>query len=98
MEIHMKMKWLALVAAAALVVSAGSALARSKHRTAPPRCDDRPYQNPLNRLFFNPGVEPNGCAPAVYQFGRYVGQDPDPNIRFQLRRDPATGYTSDLQN
>jgi hypothetical protein len=36
------------------------------------------------------------CAPPVYQYGRYIGQDPDPFIRFQLNRDPGTGYISDL--
>jgi hypothetical protein len=88
-----------VIVAAALVIGAGiPASARSKHRPAPPHCVDRPYVFSLNKLLFGPGPEPNGCSPAVYQFNRYVGQDPDPNIRFQLRRDPATGYTSDLQN
>jgi hypothetical protein len=56
------------------------------------RCDDRPYEFSWIGVLTNPPPGPNGCAPAVYQHGRYVGQDPDPNIRFQLRRDPATGY------
>jgi len=40
-------------------------------------------------MIFSTGSEPqaNGCAPAVYSGGRFVGQDPDPNIRLQLRRD-----------
>ena len=25
------------------------------------------------------------------EYGHYIGQDPDPFIRLQLRRDPATG-------
>lgn len=95
----MKLNWLVIATAAAvLATTAGTALARTKHRAPPPRCVDRPYEFSLNKLFFNSGPQPNGCSPAVYQFNRYVGQDPDPNIRFQLRRDPATGYTSDLQN
>ena len=32
-------------------------------------------------------IEANGCAPPVYEGGRFIGQDPDPNIRLQLRRD-----------
>jgi hypothetical protein len=42
----------------------------------------------------NTGPQPNGCAPPVYAYGKYVGQDPDPNIRLQLLRDPATGYSA----
>jgi hypothetical protein len=41
-----------------------------------------------------PEPHPNGCAPAVYQYGKYVGQDPDAGIRQQLLRDPATGYSA----
>jgi hypothetical protein len=26
-------------------------------------------------------------SPAVYEWGKYQGQDPDPNVRLQLRRD-----------
>jgi hypothetical protein len=43
-----------------------------------------------------PPPGPNGCAPAVYQYGRYVGQDPDPFIRLQLMRDPKTGAAADF--
>jgi hypothetical protein len=94
----MKFGWSVIVVATLIVAAVGSAEARGKHRTAKPQCVDRPYDFSLDKLLFGPAPEPNGCSPAVYQFGRYVGQDPDPNIRFQLRRDPATGYTSDLQN
>ena len=40
-----------------------------------------------------PGNVPqaNGCSTAVYGYGSYLGQDPDPNIRLQLSRDPAEG-------
>jgi len=48
------------------------------------------------RHFGNPAPRPNGCAPPAYAYGRYVGQDPDPFIRQQLRRDPATGYASEF--
>lgn len=33
------------------------------------------------------GLTDNG--PAIYTFGEYAGWDPDPNIRFQLLRDPG---------
>lgn len=29
------------------------------------------------------------AGPAVYSNGQYAGWDPDPNIRFQLMRDPG---------
>lgn len=29
------------------------------------------------------------AGPAVYSNGQYAGWDPDPNIRFQLQRDPG---------
>jgi len=31
-------------------------------------------------------LEPNG-SDVVYEGGQYIGQDPDPNVRLQLRRD-----------
>ena len=92
----MKFSWI-VVAGAALVVAIGviaadPALARAKHKAAP-RCVDRPYQFSWSFLLpGSPAPQPNGCAPPVYQYGRYIGQDPDRNIRLQLKRDPATGY------
>jgi hypothetical protein len=74
------------------VIAADPALARSKQK-AQRHCVDRPHEFSWSGLFFNPAPQPNGCAPPVYQYGRYVGQDPDPNIRLQLRRDPTTGYS-----
>jgi hypothetical protein len=32
----------------------------------------------------------------VYQYGRYVGQDPDAFVRLQLMRDPKTGAAVDF--
>jgi hypothetical protein len=92
----MKLAWL-LIAVAALT-AATPASARTKHprQRAPPQCADRPYEFSWLGVLSNPKPEPNGCAPPVYQYGRYIGQDPDPNIRLQLRRDPATGYSGDL--
>jgi len=79
------------VIAALAVVAADPALAR-KRPPPPPRCADRPYEFSWGGFLTNPRPQPNGCTPPVYQHGGYVGQDPDPNIRFQLLRDPATGY------
>jgi len=75
---------------ATLVITAVPAAARSKHLAA--RCIDRPRIFSWDFLVAGPAPQPNGCSPPVYQYGRFVGQDPDPNIRFQLLRDPASGY------
>jgi hypothetical protein len=94
----MKFVWLVIAIAALTATAADPALARAKHHRYRPHCIDRPYAFSWSGIFTNPRPEPNGCAPPVYQYGRYVGQDPDPNIRFQLRRDPVTGYSSGLTN
>lgn len=96
----MKLVWLIIAIAALAVAATVPASARAKHhrhRAYRAHCVDRP--KPFSWGFVLPGSpapEPNGCAPPVYEYGLYVGQDPDPNIRFQLRRDPATGYPSGL--
>lgn len=88
----MRSNWI-VIALAALVVSAGPALARGKHRHLP-RCVDRHVEfSWFNFLLgFGPEPRPNGCAPPVFSGGYFVGQDPDPYIRLQLARDPDTGY------
>ncbi len=93
----MKFSWIVVAGAALVAVSsviaADPALARARHK-AVRHCVDRTARDPgLFGFFFNPAARPNGCAPPVYQYGRYVGQDPDPFIRLQLRRDPTTGYS-----
>ena len=89
----MKPTFLVLMATAVAIAIAGPALARSKHPKHAAHCVDRPYEFSWGFLLpGQPAPQPNGCAPPVYQHGGYVGQDPDPNIRFQLMRDPATGY------
>jgi len=76
-------------------LAADPAAARSKRYKAPPRCVDRGGYGPsFEGFFYNPKPQPNGCAPPVYQYGEYVGQDPDPFIRQMLMRDPDTGYTA----
>ena len=85
----------AALAAGLAVVATDPALARAKHK-APRHCVDRPQTFTWGGIFTNSAPQPNGCAPAVYERGRFVGQDPDPNIRFQLHRDPDTGYYSEF--
>jgi hypothetical protein len=95
----MKSRWLfvAGVALAGLAVAAADpALARSRHHKVRPVCANPPVQFSLERLLFNGPPHPNGCAPSVFAYGEYIGQDPDPRIRHDLRRDPATGYAYDL--
>jgi hypothetical protein len=89
----MKVIWFVIVLTASAVLAADPALARVKHKTAV-RCIDGPQTFSWSGILFNPRPQPNGCAPPVYSFGdKYVGQDSDPNIRFQLLRDPQTGYS-----
>lgn len=83
----------AILVAGLAVVAADPALARVKQKAAR-HCVDRPQTFTWSGIFTNPAPQPNGCAPPVYAYGRYIGQDPDPNIRFQLQRDPDTGYTA----
>jgi hypothetical protein len=74
------------------VIAASPALARVKKARA--QCVDRPQQFSWNFLLpGQPAPRPNGCSPPVYNYGRFIGQDPDPNIRLQLMRDSATGYS-----
>jgi hypothetical protein len=89
----MKLAWHVMILIA-LASMASPALARAKHYGAPAHCSDRPLQFSWWGFLTNPPPGPNGCAPPVYVNGKYVGQDPDPNIRFQLHRDPASGYNS----
>jgi hypothetical protein len=83
---------LAVALIVALPIAATPALARAKKERA--QCVDRPQQFSWNFILpGQPAPRPNGCAPPVYNYGRFIGQDPDPNIRLQLLRDPGTGYS-----
>ena len=95
------MKGFAIVAVAltaGLVLGAADPeLARSKHHhaKAKPACEDRYVTFSWDFIWaLRPDPQPNGCAPAAYDAGRFVGQDPDRNIRHQLRRDPEEYYTT----
>ena len=93
----MKTGWLAVAFAATALLAADPALARARHKPAPPpQCVDRPIEFSWLGILTNPRPTANGCAPVVNEFGQYIGQDPDPNIRFQLQRQPQTGYESPL--
>jgi hypothetical protein len=78
-----------IVAAVALVIAATPALAQNSRHRAVAHCSDGRQPFTLVEMLFSTGPAPqaNGCTPAVYEGGRFVGQDPDPNIRLQLRRD-----------
>jgi hypothetical protein len=89
----MQLRWLVIASAVIGVIATDPALARP--RKAKPVCVDRPYEFSIDRLFFGPKPRPNYCSPPVYSYGRYVGQDPDRNIRAYMLRDPASGYSGE---
>jgi hypothetical protein len=94
----MKTKSIALAAILAVgfaAAAAGPASAEAKrhHRDKVAHCVDGPATFSWDFLWASrPEPQPNGCAPPVYVYGRYVGQDPDPNIRSQMRRAPPEFY------
>ena len=94
----MKWRWLAMAALVLVgggLVATDPALARkgNKAHVKRPLCHDQVGGPTWRGIWFNEEPRPNGCSPAVFENGRYIGQDPDPNIRFQLMRQPETGYT-----
>jgi hypothetical protein len=97
----MKFSWVIIaiggLAACLVAAAADPALARAKQKAAR-ACVEQPREFSLYGLFLNPRPRPNGCAPPVYAYGNYVGQDPDPFIRQQLLRDPITGFSADVSN
>ncbi len=91
----MTMRWMVLAGlglAGVSLIAAQPAEARTRYKV-PSACVDRPTPFSWNAFFFNGKPQPNGCAPAVVDYGQYVGQDPDANVLLQLRRDPNNGYT-----
>ncbi len=91
------MKFTSILTAGAMLltglalVAAEPALAAAKKK-AQPACAAHAQTFSWGGIFTNPPPQPNGCAPPVYAYGKFIGQDPDPNIRFQLQRDPDSGY------
>jgi len=98
----MTYRWPIAVIAVMSLLAADPAFARAKHKAKAPKsaCASQPVPSVMSGLASylllptDRAPQPNGCAPPVYAYGKYVGQDPDPNIRFQLLRDPATGYSA----
>ena len=90
--------FVAVVLTAGLALAAADpALAKAKHHAkahpAKTQCDNRYATFSWDFIWtLRPDPQPNGCAPPVYDAGRYLGQDPDPHIRYQLRRDPEEYY------
>jgi hypothetical protein len=92
LENIMKIGLCILVVTAFAIVGGDPASARAKRHVKITRCADQPTE--FSWRLIRPAPQPNGCSPVVYQHNNYVGQDPDANIRFQLRRDPQSGYSS----
>jgi hypothetical protein len=85
-----KMKKL-LLAATALAVIASPALAKSGSRKVVAPYAQAPFAwqaGPLGAYAQSPGIAAQPYA--VYEHGRYVGADPDPNVRLMLRRDAGS--------
>ena len=83
------------------ITAADPAVARQKHHHAMrhvaqrPQCVDTRKEFSWSFLWSTgPAPQWNGCSPPVYVNGQFIGQDPDPNVRAQLRRDPDEGYRS----
>jgi hypothetical protein len=79
----MKPLTLTLSAAALLALAASPALSASRHHA-------RHYYAPSTygydgRPFYSGGVNSPG---PIYRQGRYLGTDPDPNVRSEIARDP----------
>jgi hypothetical protein len=95
----MNWRWLALIAAGVVVTGAMAAepafaaKAKKKAKVAKTLCHDQIGGPTFRGIWFNPEPRPNGCSPPVFVEGRFIGQDPDPNIRLQLMRQPETGFT-----
>jgi hypothetical protein len=98
MEKTMKFGWLVIALAGFGMIASDPALARTKHKVrVPPQCVvDQPATFSLEGLILNHKPKPNGCSPAVYQYGQYIGQDPDLYIRAYMMRDPDTGYSGGM--
>lgn len=73
-----------VVTAALAVVVASPALAQSTRR-APVQQYQSQYDQPYGRFEGRPQAAPSGND--VYEAGQYLGSDPDPNVRLELRRD-----------
>lgn len=85
----MRFRTLLAFAALGLALGATPAFAQKPRQSATPTCTPNYPQRSVLDVIFSTGPTPqaNGCAPPVYSGGRFIGQDPDPNIRLQMLRD-----------
>jgi hypothetical protein len=81
----MTLKWVLIATVAMALVDSSQAAARQRRAAAANPCTGT--LSDIFRLSCPPERRWNGKAPPVYANGVYVGQDPDPNIRFQLLRE-----------
>ena len=86
------------VALAVLVASPALAQATRQLRQTPEYTGQRilpgnqASQNGYQNGYAQDGYAHYGYAPGVVNGGRIVGQDPDPNVQLQLKRDPVADY------
>ncbi len=85
----LSIKLMALVAAVA-VVSAAPASAARKHRHARHKATVAAHPTPTQGQYRGLDKFPAGLL--YYNGGEYLGDDPDPNIRFQLWRDLGSHF------
>ena len=78
------------VALAALVASPALAQATRPYRQLPAYTSPQLVPNGNGHDAY--GYTPYGGGSGVVRSGRYIGQDPDPNVRLQLKRDPVADY------
>ena len=85
----MSIRSLALLPVLVLSLAAVPAAAQKTRQGVTPACVNNYPQRSVLDMIFSTGPTPqaNGCAPPVYSGGRFIGQDPDPNIRLQMLRD-----------
>jgi hypothetical protein len=76
-------KLMALIAAFAVI--AASANATKKHSHAKQKATGAAHPMTVQGKYW--GVDKFPAGPLYYNGGEYLGDDPDPNIRFQLWRD-----------
>lgn len=85
----LSIKLMALVAAVA-VVSAAPANAAQKHRYARHKATVAAHSTATQDQYR--GLDKFPAGPLYYNGGEYLGDDPDPNIRFQLWRDLGSHF------
>ena len=81
----MKSRTLALSAATLIALAASAAQAASHHHV-------HRYYGPYAYRGYGPLNAGGPSSPGpIYRQGHYLGTDPDPNVRFEITRDPYFG-------